>query len=163
MSRTVELRVAGHNYRVVSSLPEADLQRLAGVVSHRLTELAPHGRLAVPQAFLLAAIALAHEAEEERGRAAALAQQVEDERNRAVALAQQVEDERGRAVALAQQVDEERGRVRALAEEVEGERGRRRVLEGRTRDLLRRLIGRIDEVVGTERTNGGRTATESFT
>jgi cell division protein ZapA len=66
MRRTVELRVAGQNYRVVSSVSEGDLRRLAEVVSTKLVEVAGKGRGAPPQAMLLAAIALAHEVESQR-------------------------------------------------------------------------------------------------
>jgi cell division protein ZapA len=88
MRRTVELRVAGQNYRVVSSVSEDDLRRLAEVVSTKLVEVAGKGRGAPPQAMLLAAIALAHELESQRD-----------------------------------------GRLR---------------LERRTRDLLRRMLARVD-------------------
>lgn len=67
MSRTVEVRIAGQNYRVVSSAPEEEVQRLAGVVNAKLAEVVPKGRGAPPQALLLAAISLAHEVEAERG------------------------------------------------------------------------------------------------
>jgi cell division protein ZapA len=66
MRRTVELRVAGQNYRVVSSASEDDLRRLAEVVSSKLVEVGGKGRPAQPQAMLLAAIALAHELEAQR-------------------------------------------------------------------------------------------------
>jgi cell division protein ZapA len=68
MSRTVELRIAGQSYRVVSSEPEEELQRLAAVVNAKLVEVVGKGKGAPPQAILLAAIALAHELEAERGR-----------------------------------------------------------------------------------------------
>jgi cell division protein ZapA len=92
MSRSVELKVAGQSYRVVSSAGDDELQRLAFLVNRKLAEVAPGARTAPPQTLLLVAMALAHDLEEERGR--------------------------------------------------------RRTLEGRTRDLLRRLVGRIDAVVG---------------
>jgi cell division protein ZapA len=85
--RTVELRIAGQTVRVVSSADESELERLAMVVSSKLTEVAP-GRAPAPHAALLAALALAHE--------------------------------------------------------VDAERRRREAVEGRTRDLLARLLGRID-------------------
>jgi cell division protein ZapA len=88
--RTVELRIGGQNYRVVSSSPQDELQRLADMVETKLAEIGPRGR-AQPQAMLLAAIALAHE--------------------------------------------------------VESERGRRETLERRTRDLLRRVLVRIDDAL----------------
>ena len=65
--RAVQLRVAGQNYKVVSSANEDDLQRLADAVSAKVAELTPTGKAATPQAVLLAAMALAHELEEERG------------------------------------------------------------------------------------------------
>jgi cell division protein ZapA len=64
--RTVELRIAGQSYRVVSSAPEEELKRLALIVGAKLAELVPKGRPLPPQAMLLAAIALAHEVEEAR-------------------------------------------------------------------------------------------------
>lgn len=70
MSRTVELRIGGQNYRVVSSAPEAELQRLAAVVNQKLAEVgALRGQ---PNGLLLVAIALAHELEEERDRRSSL-------------------------------------------------------------------------------------------
>ncbi len=88
--RTVELRIGGQSYRVVTSSPQDELQRLADLVETKLAEVGPKGR-AQPQAMLLAALALAHE--------------------------------------------------------VESERGRRETLERRTRDLLRRVLVRIDDAL----------------
>jgi cell division protein ZapA len=65
--RAVELRIAGQNYRVMSSAPEEDLTRLAEMIETKLSELAPRGRPAPAQAMLLAAMALAHDVEAERG------------------------------------------------------------------------------------------------
>jgi cell division protein ZapA len=76
--RTIELRIAGQKYRVVTSVGEDELQRLAGIVSTKLTEVAPTGHTHPPQAMLLAAIALAHEAETERGRREALERRTHD-------------------------------------------------------------------------------------
>jgi cell division protein ZapA len=64
--RTIEVRIGGQAVRVVSSAPEEELQRLAGVVNAKLTEVSPPGRAAPPQALVLAAMALAHELETER-------------------------------------------------------------------------------------------------
>jgi cell division protein ZapA len=64
--RTVDLRIGGQNYRVVSSSSRDELQRLADLVESKLAEIGPRGR-AQPQAMLLAALALAHEVESERG------------------------------------------------------------------------------------------------
>jgi cell division protein ZapA len=82
MSRTVELRIGGQSYRVVSSAPEEELQRLAAVVNRKLSEVAaargassePLGGRPPPQGLLLVAIALAHEVESLTG-------QVEQERD----------------------------------------------------------------------------------
>jgi cell division protein ZapA len=69
MSRApVELRVGGQTYRVVASAGEDELKRLAELVDGRLRELAGPGRAIAPQSLLLAAISLAHDLEEERGR-----------------------------------------------------------------------------------------------
>ena len=76
--RTVELRIAGQSYRVVSSAPEEDLQRLALVVGAKLAEIVPKGRPMPPQAMLLAAIALAHDIEESRTTQAALERRTRD-------------------------------------------------------------------------------------
>jgi cell division protein ZapA len=65
--RAVELRIAGQSYRVMSSAPEDDLIRLAEMIDAKLGELAPRGRPAPAQAMLLAAMALAHDVEAERG------------------------------------------------------------------------------------------------
>jgi cell division protein ZapA len=76
--RTVELRIAGQSYRVVSSAPEEDLKRLALAVGAKLTELVPKGRPVPPQAMLLAAMALAHEVEAARGEQASLERRTRD-------------------------------------------------------------------------------------
>jgi cell division protein ZapA len=76
--RTVELRVAGQTYRVVSSAPQEDLTRLASLVETKLEELTPRGRPLPPQAMLLAAMALAHEVESERGQRVSLERRARD-------------------------------------------------------------------------------------
>jgi cell division protein ZapA len=70
--RTVQLRVAGQSYKVVSSAPENELERLAATVDAKVSEVTPRGRAVSPQSMLLAAISLAHELESERGRREAL-------------------------------------------------------------------------------------------
>lgn len=70
--RTVQLRVAGQSYKVVSTAPENELERLAATVDAKVAEVTPRGRMATPQSMLLAAISLAHELEAERGRREAL-------------------------------------------------------------------------------------------
>ena len=74
----VQLKVAGQTYKVVSSADEDELQRLAGVVDGRVAALSPKGRAVPPQAVLLAAIALAHDLEEERTKREALERKTRD-------------------------------------------------------------------------------------
>jgi len=83
MSRTVELRIGGQNYRVVSSAPEEELLRLAAVVNAKLAEVGP-GRATAPQAMLLAAMSLAHDAESERGLREVLERRTRDLLKRAI-------------------------------------------------------------------------------
>jgi cell division protein ZapA len=66
--RTVQLRVAGQTYRVVTTANDADLKRLVSTLEDKLSEVSPRGKSVNPQAMLLAAIALIHDLEEERGR-----------------------------------------------------------------------------------------------
>ena len=68
--RTVQLRVGGQTYRVVTSASDDELLRLAAVVDEKLAAVVPPGRAISPQAMLLAAMALAHDLEEERARSA---------------------------------------------------------------------------------------------
>jgi len=74
----VQLKVAGQTYKVVSSADDDELMRLAGVVEDRVTALSPKGRAVPPQAVLLAAIALAHDLEEERTKREALERKTRD-------------------------------------------------------------------------------------
>lgn len=71
--RTVQLRVGGQTYRVVTSASDEELQRLVAVVDEKLATVVPPGRAVTPQAMLLAAMALAHDLAEERARGTALA------------------------------------------------------------------------------------------
>jgi cell division protein ZapA len=66
--RSVDLRIGGQSYRVVSSASEEELRRLARRVDQKVAELAPAGKPVPPQALALAAIALAHDLEVEQGR-----------------------------------------------------------------------------------------------
>jgi cell division protein ZapA len=72
--RTVQLRIGGQTYRVVTTASDEELQRLASVVDQKIATVVPPGRAVTPQAMLLAAMALAHDLEEERARSAALAE-----------------------------------------------------------------------------------------
>src|SRR6188768_3417860 len=69
----VELRVGGQTYRVVASASQEELRRLAAIVDDRLRAIIPPGKAISPQALLLAAIALAHELEEEKAKNVKLA------------------------------------------------------------------------------------------
>jgi len=71
MGRTVELRIAGQNFRVVSTASAEHLEHLAAIVDQKMTEVAP-GRGDGAQRMLLVAMALAHDVEQERGRGEAL-------------------------------------------------------------------------------------------
>jgi cell division protein ZapA len=71
--RTVQLRVGGHSYRVVTSATDDELQRLTAAVEQKLATVVPAGKAVPPHALLLAAMALAHDLEEERSRSRALA------------------------------------------------------------------------------------------
>ncbi|MEZ4371601.1 MAG: cell division protein ZapA [Polyangiaceae bacterium] len=63
----VELQVGGQKYRVLASAGDDTLLRLAALVDSKLREHAgPH--LNSPQGLLLAAMALAHDLEEERAK-----------------------------------------------------------------------------------------------
>ena len=76
--RAVSLRIAGQSYKVVSSADEDELHRLAETVSAKVAELTPDGKAAAPQAVILAAMALAHELEQERARRMSLERRAKD-------------------------------------------------------------------------------------
>lgn len=71
--RTVQLRVGGQTYRVVTSASEDELRRLAAAVDEKLAAVVPPGRPMTPQAMLLAAMSLAHDLEEARSRSEVMA------------------------------------------------------------------------------------------
>jgi cell division protein ZapA len=98
-SRAVQVRVGGQTYRLVTSASEEELLRLASMVDQKLVATLGPGRPATPQSMLLAAMALAHDLEQERVRAAALAARTRDVFERMVeridqALGGEVESER---------------------------------------------------------------------
>jgi cell division protein ZapA len=76
-TRSVLLKVCGESVRVVSSADEEELNRLARVVSEKIAALDSKGRQPT-QTFLLAALALAHELEAERGVRLALERRTRD-------------------------------------------------------------------------------------
>ena len=82
--RTVQLNIAGQSFKVVSTSAEQDLQRLASKVDEKMTEVTPRGRPAAPNAMLLAAMALAHDLEEERARRESLESRTRDVLRRAL-------------------------------------------------------------------------------
>jgi cell division protein ZapA len=75
--RTVQLRVAGQTYKVVSTAEQGELDRLAATVDAKVSEVS-RGKAVHPQGVLLAALALAHELEEERSRREALERRTRD-------------------------------------------------------------------------------------
>jgi cell division protein ZapA len=83
--RTVQLSIAGQSYKVVSSSPEEDLQRLASKVDAKMSEVLPRGKPSTANGVLLAAMALAHELEEEQVRRESLERRTRDVLRRALA------------------------------------------------------------------------------
>jgi cell division protein ZapA len=83
--RSVEVRIAGQSYKVVSSARQDEVNRLAEMVSAKLAEVSPRGRPVQPQAMLLAAMALAHEVEEERGQRQSVERRTRDVLRRVLA------------------------------------------------------------------------------
>jgi cell division protein ZapA len=71
--RAVQVRVGGQTYRVVTTASDEELKHLAKMVDDKLAAVVPAGRAVSPQAMLLAAMALAHDLEEERARSASIA------------------------------------------------------------------------------------------
>jgi cell division protein ZapA len=78
MRAPVTLNVGGQQYRVVASVPEDSLRRLAAVVDERIRAIVPRGKAVTPNAILLAAIALANEVEEERDKRDAIEKRSRD-------------------------------------------------------------------------------------
>jgi cell division protein ZapA len=66
--RTVNVRVGGQSYRVVSSAPDDELTRLAAMIDAKLGEIVPAGKGVPAQAMVLVAMAFAHDLELERAR-----------------------------------------------------------------------------------------------
>ena len=66
--RTVQLRLAGQTYRVVTTAGDAELKRFVTMIEDKLSAM-PRGKAMHPQALLLATLALANDLEEERARA----------------------------------------------------------------------------------------------
>ena len=65
---TVQLRLAGQTYRVVTTAGDVELKRFVSMIEEKLSAM-PRGKAMHPQALLLATLALAHDLEEERARA----------------------------------------------------------------------------------------------
>jgi cell division protein ZapA (FtsZ GTPase activity inhibitor) len=113
VAKSVSITVGGATYRVMATAPESELRRLASLVDARLRELDPSWDPATQpvslQTFILASLALAHDADELR---------------------------------------QERERTRV---ELDDERARRLEAEATTRDFLRRMINRIEDVLDEEK------------
>jgi cell division protein ZapA len=76
--RTVVVSVGAREYKLVSSADEGELSRLAETVSAKLAEVVRPGKPEPQNALLLAALALAHELEEERMRSRSLERRSRD-------------------------------------------------------------------------------------
>jgi cell division protein ZapA len=76
--KVIHLRVAGQTYRVTSTADEEELRYLAGLVDDRVAQLVPKGRTVPANAILLAAIALAHDLENERSVRGAIERRTRD-------------------------------------------------------------------------------------
>ena len=80
------IEIGGTKYKVHASAPQDELDRLATVVDAKLREIDPRGRgTTSPQTFLLVALALAHEADAERGRRQAVEVEARDVLRRVLA------------------------------------------------------------------------------
>lgn len=88
--RSVELIVAGQKVKVVSTATEDELRALAAAVTEKVEQVAPRGRPSTPQALVLAAMALAHDLEVERGRRQALERKTRDSVRRMLVRVDQV-------------------------------------------------------------------------
>lgn len=67
-SKAVELSVAGHSCRVVTTADEQELEALVAMVENKLLNILAPGRPLTTQAMLLVAVALANDVREERAR-----------------------------------------------------------------------------------------------
>ncbi len=89
--RPAVISVGGHEYRLVTTLTQGELEELAADVSGRLARLSAAQQIH-PQALLLVALSLAQELREERDRRAELK---EKSRTALLDLLQRVEDALG--------------------------------------------------------------------
>jgi cell division protein ZapA len=76
--RTVQLRVGGQTYRVLTTAADGDLKRFVATIEERLAQVTPRGRAVTPQSLLLAALSLAHDLEESRARVSRVEQRARD-------------------------------------------------------------------------------------
>jgi cell division protein ZapA (FtsZ GTPase activity inhibitor) len=83
-SPVVELRVAGHVFKVTSSADPDELKDLAREVDARVTRLVPKGKTIPQNAVLLAAIALVHELRAEKASRVELEKKTRDVLRRAL-------------------------------------------------------------------------------
>lgn len=93
--KVVQLRVAGQTYRVTSTANEDELRYLAGLVDERVGQLVPKGRAVPANAILLAAIALAHDLENERSARSSLERRTRDVLRRVLMRIEHVLDKEG--------------------------------------------------------------------
>jgi cell division protein ZapA len=72
-NKAVELNVAGQSCRVVTTADQSELQALAAMVEEKLAAVLQPGRPVDTRSMLLAAVALANDAREQKRRADAIA------------------------------------------------------------------------------------------
>lgn len=144
---TVTIQIGGVAYKLQSSAAAEDVERLAARVESKLHEINPTNRPMTPQTFLLAAMALAHEAELAEQRAAEALSQCGFVQRDAESRARQEQQARQRIEADA-------------AERLQREQDRRRALEAEMRALLRRVVTRIDLAIDEHNEATARQADE---
>jgi cell division protein ZapA len=122
--RTVHLRIGGQTYRVVTSASDEELQRLAAVVDKKLAAVVPPGRAVTPQAMLLAAMALAHDLEEERAKSAAISAKARGAVGRMIERVDAVLSEAQIAAAAPRSIPEAPATLRPMPPSISGPPGR---------------------------------------
>jgi cell division protein ZapA len=80
-NKAVELCVAGQTCRVVTTADASELELLAAMVEKKLETILAPGRPVTTQAMLLAAVALAHDVQEERNKRTAVTRKAKQSLN----------------------------------------------------------------------------------
>ncbi len=123
MAARQSISIGGSTHWVHTSLPDEDLARLSAKAEARLRELLPKGKLPKPETFMLVALSFVHDAE----LAAAATTKAE-----------------ARAAEAEQRAAEAEHKATELEDTLDEELEKRRALEAETRDVLRRVLSRID-------------------